>query len=111
MWKFAVWKEGSKILPANLTADFSKQLYLKKDQVNQPEILYFDWDSGKVYRDLKNVGKVGWNMLWVSQDFRLINELYIKMESINQLFFFVWRLATDKWNCSSLKVWFSSRQA
>ena len=35
-----------KLLSANLIADFSKQLYLTKDEVNQLANLYFDRDSG-----------------------------------------------------------------
>ena len=37
----------------------SKQLYLKKDEVSQPYILYLDRDLEKINRYLENVGKVG----------------------------------------------------
>lgn len=38
-------------------AEFSKQLYLKKDGVNQPDIFQVDWDSRKVNGNLKNFAK------------------------------------------------------
>ena len=43
---------------ANPIAIFVKQLYLKKDEVNQLEVLYNERDSGKVNLDLKKFGKV-----------------------------------------------------
>ena len=55
IWKVEVGR-GSKILAANQIAEFLKILknsFLKKDEVNQPNILYVDTDSGKVNRDLK----------------------------------------------------------
>ena len=36
-----------------------KELYLKKNEVNQPDILYVDRDSGKFNCDFKEFGKVG----------------------------------------------------
>ena len=42
---------GSKILSANQITEFPKQPCLKKDEINQPEILYLDRDSGKVDGD------------------------------------------------------------
>ena len=45
----------SKIPLANKIAEFLKQLCLKKDEVNQHDILYIDRDSEKVNCDLKNL--------------------------------------------------------
>ena len=45
---------------ANQTAEILKQLYLKKDEVNQRDILRVDKDSRKVNPDFKRkFGKVG----------------------------------------------------
>ena len=56
--KISCSERESKLLSANLIADFSKQLYLTKDEVNQLAILYFDRDSVKVNNDFKNVVKI-----------------------------------------------------
>ena len=58
--KISCSERESKLLSANLIADFSKQLYLTKDEVNQLAILYFDRDSVKVNNDFKNVVKIVW---------------------------------------------------
>ena len=49
-------------------AKFSKQLYLKKDGVNQLDIFQVDWDSRKI-NSVKN--------LRTSQISRFMNKLYI----------------------------------
>ena len=41
----------------NKMAEFSKQLYLKKNELNQPDIFQVDWDSRKINGDLKNFAK------------------------------------------------------
>ena len=46
------------MLLANQIAEFFKQIYLKKDKVNPPDILYVDRDSGQAILDLKIFGKV-----------------------------------------------------
>ena len=58
--KISCSERESKLLSANLIANFSKQLYLTKDEVNQLAILYFDRDSVKVNNDFKNVVKIVW---------------------------------------------------
>ena len=58
--KICCWAE-SKILSSNQIAEFLKQLFLKKDEVNQTDMftLHVNIDSGKVNCDLKVFGKVG----------------------------------------------------
>ena len=68
-------------------AESLKQLYLKKDVVNQPDVLYADKGSRKVNFHCKHFDKVRPSMLWVNQASRLINKLYIKLELMNQFNF------------------------
>ena len=46
------------MLSANQISEFSKQPYLKKDGLNQPEILSVNRNSGKVNGDLKMFDKL-----------------------------------------------------
>ena len=57
MWKFCCWV-WSEVCSANQITEFLKQLNLKKDEVNQSDVLYIGRDSGKVNRHIKISGKV-----------------------------------------------------
>ena len=47
----------TEVLLANQIVEFFKKLYLKKNEINQPDIFYIDRDLGKVNCDLKMFGK------------------------------------------------------
>ena len=47
----------TEVLLANQIVEFFKKLYLKKNEINQPDIFYIDRDLGKVNFDLKMFGK------------------------------------------------------
>ena len=70
--KFKIWWGQKYSMPVRL-----KQQFLKKIEVNQPDILHVDGDSGKINCDLGYFGKLGSSMLWVSQFSRFINKLCI----------------------------------
>ena len=52
--KFKIWWGQKYSMPVKL-----KQQFLKKSEVNQPDILHVDRDSGKINRDLGYFGKLG----------------------------------------------------
>ena len=72
--------------------------------VNQPGILDFDKNAGKLNFDWKHFVKILSYILKANQMFRFINELYVNMESMNQCNNFAWRFVICKWNHSNLKV-------
>ena len=52
--KFKIWWGQKYSMPVKL-----KQQFLKKSEVNQPDILHVDRDSGKINCDLGYFGKLG----------------------------------------------------
>ena len=72
---------------ANQIVELLKQLYFKKEEVIQCDILHVDTVSKTVYSDLRNFGKVWSLMVWVDQVSRFINELFIGVKLMNQCIF------------------------